>query len=75
MEIRTTTKVRSFDFLGMSEAEALALYSLVNLNDEQLRMKMMGDRSHWDNDMEIFEAIETAKRVRDSIIRAVDGPS
>lgn len=73
MEVQVTNTVRSFDFLRVSEEEALALYSLLNSTSDVIEAKLMRDKNHWSHHMNLQTAVKAAVDVREKIMKAVDG--
>jgi hypothetical protein len=72
MNVRITTKKRSFDLLNLSEAEGLILRTLLNLSDEGITEALKGDTDYWEHEVSAVEAYKIGCEIRDKILEAVD---
>jgi len=73
MRTSVTTVKRTFDLKNITEEEGLILRTLLNLNDEGIKTRLIGDNLYWESALTLSEAMEIGRQLVKSILTMVDG--
>lgn len=73
MRTHVTTVKRTFDIKNITEEEGLVLRTLLNLNDEGIKTRPLGDDLYWNDALTFEEAMDIGRQMVGLILKMVDG--